>query len=282
MEQQGSIGDRLFDALDSMWSGLAELLPTLLSALGLLVAGFLVAKLLDLGVRNGLRRFGIDSATRFPGLSALLPAGGAQQTVSGLFGRLVFWLVMLAFVFSAADVLGLAGVSKAVNLLITFLPRVIGALLVMVLGILVARLARRTIRATGIAVRFEYANALAAVIYALLLVITASLAIGQLGVATELLNNLVAILFVTVGVSVALAIGLGARDVAGQVIAGIYARELFQPGMITEVGNVRGRLLEISTTNTLIELEDGSIASISNREMLSAQVYSYKSSNTVA
>ena len=110
----------------------------------------------------------------------------------------------------------------------------------------------------------------------MLLVITASLAIGQLGVATELLNNLVAILFLTIGISVALAIGFGARDVAGQVIAGMYARELYQPGTTIEVRQVRGRLLEIATTNALIEISDGSIACISNKELLSAQVYSYK------
>lgn len=282
MESHDAIRDKLLASLDATWGRLADFLPTLLGAIALLVVGFVVAKLLGFAVRKGLQRLGIDRASRFAGVSALLPATGAGQTVSGLLGLLVFWIVMLSFIISAADLLGLAGVSTAVNLLITFLPRVIGALVVVLAGVLLARLARRAIRAAGIAVRFEYANALAGVIYAVLLVITSSLAIGQLGVATELLNNLVAILFLTIGVSVALAIGLGARDVAGQVIAGMYARELYQPGTTIEVSQLRGRLLEIATTNTLIETSDGSIACISNKELLSAQVYSYKPKRTAA
>jgi small-conductance mechanosensitive channel len=282
MESHDTIRDKLLASLDATWGRLADSLPTLLGAIALLVVGFVIAKLLGFAVRKGLQRLGVDRASRFAGVSALLPATGSGQTVSGLLGLLVFWLVMLSFIISAADLLGLAGVSTAVNLLITFLPRVIGALVVVLVGVLLARLARRAIRAAGIAVRFEYANALAGVIYAVLLVITSSLAIGQLGVATELLNNLVAILFLTIGVSVALAVGFGARDVAGQVIAGMYARELYQPGTTIEVSQLRGRLLEIATTNTLIETSDGSIACISNKELLSAQVYSYKPKRTAA
>ena len=277
MDDPATIRAQLLASLDSIWGRVADSLPTLLGALALLVVGFLAAKLLSMVVRNGSRRLGIDRAMRFAGVHALLPSGtAAEQTLSGLLGVLVFWLVMLAFVISAADQLGLAGVSAAVNLVIEFLPRVIGALLVALVGVLLARVARRAIRAAGIAVRFEYANALAGVIYAVLLVITGSLAVGQLGVATELLNNLVAILFITIGVSVALAVGFGARDVAGQVIAGMYARELYQPGTTIEVSQVRGRLLEIATTNTLIETSNGSIACISNKELLTAQVYSYR------
>jgi small-conductance mechanosensitive channel len=276
MDSQDTFRDQVMNSLDSMWGHLAQYLPTLLGAIALLVVGYLVARLLSLLVRKGSKRLGIDRASRFAGVSALLPSTGGEQTVSGLLGVLAFWLVLLAFVISAANLLGLVGVAAAVNLLLTFLPRVVGALFVVLVGVLLARLAQRTIRAAGIVLHFEYANALAGVIYAILLVVTASLAIGQLGVATDLLNYLVAILFLTVGISVALAIGIGARDVAGQVIAGMYARELYQPGTTIEVSAVRGRLLEIATTNTLIETSDGSIACISNKDMLSAQVYSFK------
>lgn len=280
MNTQDTFRGQLWASLDSMWSRLAEYLPTLLGAIALLVVGYLAAKLLGFLARKGSKRLGIDRASRFAGVSALLPSTGTEQTVSGLLGLLAFWLVMLAFVISAANLLGLAGVAAAVKLILTFLPRVIGALFVVLIGVLLARLAQRTIRAAGIVLHFEYANALAGVIYAILLVVTASLAIGQLGVATDLLNYLVAILFLTVGISVALAIGIGARDVAGQVIAGMYARELYQPGTVIEVSQVRGRLLEIATTNTLIETSDGIIACVSNKEMLSAHVNSYKSEPT--
>src|ERR1700682_5394655 len=242
MDSQGTFRGQLLASLDSTWSRLAEYLPTLLGAVVLLVVGYLAAKLLGFLVRKGSKRLGIDRASRFAGVSALLPSTGAEQTVSGLLGLLAFWLVMLAFVISAANLLGLAGVAAAVNLLLTFLPRAIGALFVVLMGVLLARLAQRSIRSAGIVLHFEYAHALAGVIYAILLVVTASLAIGQLGVATDLLNYLVAILFLTVGISVALAIGIGARDVAGQVIAGMYARELYPPGTTIGGGGGRGGL----------------------------------------
>ena len=150
MDNQNTISDQMVASLDSIWTRIADYLPTLLGALALLIVGFLVAKLLSFAVRSGSRRLGIDRAMRFAGVHALLPSGtGTEQTLSGLLGVLVFWLVMLAFVISAADVLGLAGVAAAVNVVIAFLPRVIGALFVALVGVLLARLARRADTCSG-------------------------------------------------------------------------------------------------------------------------------------
>lgn len=65
---------------------------------------------------------------------------------------------------------------------------------------------------------------------------------GQLEVKTDLLNYIIAIVLITVGLAAALALGLGSREVAGQIIAGIYVRELYQVGQQVKVVTLKALL----------------------------------------
>lgn len=80
-------------------------------------------------------------------------------------------------------------------------------------------------------------------------------------------------MLLAIAAAVALSLGLGTRSIAGNIVAGLYARDLFPPGDTIKVGEVSGRVIEVSTTNTLIELEDGSTYSLPNSELVDSQVH---------
>lgn len=97
---------------------------------------------------------------------------------------------------------------------------------------------------------------------------------GQLEVKTDLLNYIIAIALITVGLAAALALGLGSREVAGQIIAGIYVRELYQVGQQVKVGDVEGTIEEIGTVKTILLTEEGELVSLANRLLLDQRVTS--------
>ncbi len=100
------------------------------------------------------------------------------------------------------------------------------------------------------------------------------MAVGQLEVKTDLLNYIIAIVLITVGLAAALALGLGSREVAGQIIAGIYVRELYQVGQQVKVGDVEGTIEEIGTVKTILLTEEGELVSLANRLLLDQRVTS--------
>jgi small-conductance mechanosensitive channel len=108
----------------------------------------------------------------------------------------------------------------------------------------------------------------------LVIIISISVAIGQLEVKTDLLNHVIVIVLITVGLAVALAMGLGSREIAGQILAGIYVRELYQVGQHVRVGEVEGQIEEIGTVKTTVLTDDGDLVSLSNRILLEQQVSS--------
>ncbi|RMW00865.1 CmpX [Pseudomonas amygdali pv. tabaci] len=72
----------------------------------------------------------------------------------------------------------------------------------------------------------------------------------------------------------ALALGLGSREIAGQIIAGIYVRELFQVGQQVRVGDTEGQIEEIGTVKTTLLTDEGELVSFSNRILLEQRVSS--------
>jgi len=93
-------------------------------------------------------------------------------------------------------------------------------------------------------------------------------------VKTDLLNNVIAIVLISVGLAMALALGLGSREIAGQILAGIYVRELYEVGQQVKLGDVEGQIEEIGTVKTVLLTEDGELVSVANRTLLEQRVSS--------
>ncbi|HHK2837509.1 TPA: mechanosensitive ion channel domain-containing protein [Pseudomonas aeruginosa] len=264
----------LLTAMNTLWGKLAGFIPNLLGALVVVLLGFVIAKLLDALLSKLLAKLGLGRLMGGTGLTKLLARVGIQVPVSTLVGKIVYWFVLLVFLVSAAESLGLQRVSATLDVLALYLPKVFGAALVLIVGVLLAQLVNSVVRGAADGVGLEYANGLGRIAQWLVIIISISVAVGQLEVKTDLLNYIIAIVLITVGLAAALALGLGSREVAGQIIAGIYVRELYQVGQQVKVGGVEGTIEEIGTVKTILLTEEGELVSLANRLLLDQRVTS--------
>jgi small-conductance mechanosensitive channel len=175
---------------------------------------------------------------------------------------------------SAADSLGLQRVSATLDVFALYLPKVFGAALVLLAGVLLAQLVNGLVRGAAESVGLDYAASLGRVAQAMIIIISISVAIGQLEVKTDLLNTVIAIVLISVGLAAALALGLGSREIAGQIIAGIYVRELYDVGQDIQIGDIEGQIEEIGTVKTVLLTPDDQLVSIANKTLLEHRVNS--------
>ncbi|AJE21763.1 mechanosensitive ion channel family protein [Azotobacter chroococcum] len=260
--------------MKALWTKVASFIPNLFVALIVVLLGFVVAKLLDTLLSKLLAKVGLDRLMSGTGLTRLLVRVGIQVPVSTLIGRIVYWFVLLVFMVSAAESLGLARVSATLDVLALYLPKVFGAALILLAGLLLAQLVNGLVRGAAEGVGLDYANGLGRVVQGLVIIISISVAIGQLEIKTDLLNTVVAIVLISVGVAVALALGLGSREIAGQIIAGIYVRELYRVGQAVRIGDLEGQIEEIGTVKTILLTTHGELVSLANRSLLDERVSS--------
>lgn len=264
----------LLSAMSSLWASVAAFIPRLFGALVVVLLGFVVAKLLDTLLSKVLAKLGLDRLMAGTGLTKVLSRAGIRVPVSVLIGKVVYWFVLLIFLVSAAESLGLERVSATLDVLALYVPKVFGAALILVAGVLLAQLVSGVVRGAAEGVGIEYANGLARVAQGLVIIISISVAIGQLEIKTELLNYVIAIALITVGLAVALAFGLGSRQLVSEILAGIYVRELYEVGQRVALEEIEGQIEEIGTVKTLLLTDDGELVSVANRVLLERRVAS--------
>lgn len=264
----------IVNAMTTVWTPVAGFIPRFFGALVVVLVGFVVAKLLDTLLSKLLAKLGLDRLMAGTGLTKMLGRVGIQVPVSSLIGKIVYWFVLLIFLVSAAESLGLDRVSATLDMLALYLPKVLGAALVLLVGVLLAQLLSGIVRGAAEGVGLDYAHGLGRIAQGLVILISISVAIGQLEVKTDLLNNVIAIALISIGLAAALALGLGSRDIAAQIIAGIYVRELYQVGQEVKVGDIEGQIEEIGTVKTILLTDEGDLVSVANRTLLDQRVTS--------
>jgi small-conductance mechanosensitive channel len=255
-----------------IWGKVAGILPNLFAAILLLIVGHFLGKLLASIVARLLAKVGLDKVSEKAGLGDGVAGAGFNMTPSHILGKIIYWLIFLTFIISAADTMGLERVSSTIDNFVLYLPKVIGAFVVVIIGLFVAGLVRTGIETALGGMNLGYEKAVGSIIYAIIVIIVISLGINQLEIETELLNQVVVIFLMAGAGAVALALGLGTRDVAGNVVAGVYARELYEPDDILKVGDVTGTVISVTSTSLVLQTEDGKKITIPNRRLLEEQV----------
>ena len=264
----------LVGAMSALWQKIAAFIPNLIGALVVVVVGFVVARLLDALLSKLLAKLGLDRLMQGTGLNKMMARVGIKVPVANLIGRIIYWFVLLVFLVSALESLGLERISATLDTLALYVPKVFAAALVLVAGILLAQLLNSVVSGAAEGVGIDYAGALGRLSQGLVIIISVSVAIGQLEIKAELLNYVIAIILLSIGIAVALAIGFGCRGIAAQIIAGIYVRELYELGQTVAIDGVEGTIEEIGTVKTILQTPAGELVYLANRVLLEQHVTS--------
>lgn len=212
----------LLERLEEGIYQIVAFLPQLAAALGILLAGYAIAKIVERGTDKALHRIGFDRWMRDGGVTEALARAGTTLDPSTVLARLVFWVVMLLVILLAAQALGLTVVSALFSELLSYVPKVIGAVIVLVLGIVLGEFTKDLVLASAGAV--PGATTLARSAKGAILVLAIFMALEQLEIAQDIV--LVAFIAVVGAASLAagIAFGLGARDIAAQLTREWYER----------------------------------------------------------
>ena len=228
--------------------------PTLLTALLILLIGWAFGKLLAALTRRLAHRIGLDNVVERTGLAQGLAQAKITRPPSELVAALIFWLVFLSSLLMSLEKLGWTAAVLPLQGFIAYLPHLLAAILVLIAGAWLAQALGRLTQATVAGMGVEFHEGIGRVVRGLLLVVTAVLAVEQLGVNITFLTDALTNLLTIIVAGLALAFGLGGRDVTRNVLAGYYAHDHFALGDVLVVDGEVGTLEGIGTVNTQISI----------------------------
>lgn len=212
-------------SLNEFWLQIATFVPKFLAVVVILFVGWGIARLARAGIHRLLNFAHFDSIAQKSGLEAFLQQGNVQLTLSGIISEIVYWLVILMFVITGANMLGLAEVSGILVGLAGYLPHIIIAILVLIFGTLLARFINRLVFAWLHSIKFDGALAVSTSSEYLVQVFVLFVALEQLNIGTQLLTALFVIVVGAVFLALAIAFGLGGKDWAAKVIESMQDRK---------------------------------------------------------
>jgi len=214
--------DSLTDRLNEGIAEIMQFLPRLAAALGILMVGFAIAKMIERGTDLALHRIGFDRWMQEGGVTEALERAGTSLDPSTVIAKLAFWTVMLLVILLGANALGIAAVSTLFAELLNYIPSVISAVLVLVLGILLGEFVKDLVLASAGSLRAA-AN-LARVAKAAIILLSSFMALDQL----EIAQDIVLVFFIAVvgaaALAAGIAFGLGGKDIAAEIARDYYER----------------------------------------------------------
>jgi len=214
-----NFGERLRDSFMQVFG---VLVPNLLGALVIVFAGYLLARLLEKLIERFLRRIRLNHVLERGGVTQAVERSGATVNPTKVLANLVFWLVMFAVILIAANALGLESLANVFSELVSYIPSVIAAIVIILVGIVLGNFVGGLIGASAGAL--YGGRALARVGRGGVVLLAVFMALQELGIANEIVTTAFAILFGAIALALALAFGLGNRELAGEVVREWYDR----------------------------------------------------------
>jgi hypothetical protein len=265
----------LVDSFTQAWTQVIMIAPKLVAMVAVLVVGYVLARWIGGLIAVISEKIGLQTAAEKSGLAQSMHDVGIRRPVPAIVGGLTFWLLMSVFVMAAFSILGLESVSLAMKEVVNYIPKVLVATVVVVVGLLAATFVRGVVATSADRVGLTYAEYLAGGCYWVLSILTFIAAFNQLGIQFALLEKLILIGSAGLAAGFALAFGLGGREVMSGILTGYYVRQRLQAGDTVSVAGFEGTVREVGPVATIIETRSNGLVSrhsVPNSKMLQEAV----------
>ncbi len=204
------------DSVAAFLEGVGDFLPNILAAILILIIGWLIARVFRGAVRRGLQLIKFPTIAEKAGIDGFLQTGGVKQSSTDLVAVLVYWLVMLMVLLTTVNALRLEMASQLLNEILLYIPNIIVAVIVLVVGLYAANFVAGLVRTAAANAGIAEAEVLAVVARYALIIFTFAIALNQLRIGEDIVANGFLILFGAACLAGALAVGLGSREVVAR------------------------------------------------------------------
>jgi hypothetical protein len=207
--------NELWQRLQLGGSQLLSILPAVIGAIVILVAGYFIAKLVERWTDALLGRLNFNKVAERGGLSEAMDRTGTRLDPIHAVGKLLFWMVMLVVILLASSALGLESINVMFGTMLSYIPTLIAAIVMVILGMIIGEFVRAVVLVS--AGRVAGVPVLAKIAKAAVVTIAILMAVQQLGVAPEIVTAAFTLTLGAFALAAGLAFGLGARHLAGDI-----------------------------------------------------------------
>jgi hypothetical protein len=216
----------LYEPAKTIIAEVGHLLVNVLVVVLILLAGWIISRVIKVAVTRGLRGVKLDTLSDKVGMDGLLAKGGIKYSLSELMGVLFYWLSMLVTLMLAINAVGLTVAVDLLNRVILYIPNVIAAVFIFVVGIFMSNLLKNMVSAAANNAGLSEGRLLSRIVEVIVMIFVIAVAMEHLNIGARIVELTVGIILASLGLGLAIAIGLGCKDIMGR-IAGDFIEKLW-------------------------------------------------------
>lgn len=190
----------------------------------ILIIGWLLSKVIRVVVSKALKALKLDDISDRIELDKLLSKGGITYTFSDLVGVICYWLGLLITFMVAINAIGLTIAADLLTKVVLYIPHVIAAMFILILGMFAATLMKNIVQTAANNAGLSQSKLLAQIVETIVIAFAIFVGIEQLGIGIHITELTISIVLGSVGLGLALAFGLGCKDIAGKFVAELVER----------------------------------------------------------
>ena len=211
-------GEKVLLAVADSLSTFLEFIPNIVGALTIFVVGWILARIVKRIVVRILETIQLEPFAEKVGISNALNRAGATITPNELLSEFIRWSVVLVFLIPTVETLGLSQFTILINNVLQYIPNVLVAALILMVGTIVAELTSQFVKSTAAAMGTGTSNTLEVTTkYAIMTFVTLA-ALSQLGIAQQMIITLFTGFVAMLAIAGGLAFGLGGKEVASDIL----------------------------------------------------------------
>jgi len=203
---------------DAFVTKIAVFLPNFLLGVVIILVGWVVCNIIKRVVVRIFRVCQFDTLADRAGIKQALERGGIKQTASELVGLLAFWFLFLIAIVTTLETLNLSGATDTLHTIYLYIPKIVAALVTLILGLYFANFLENVTRTSCANAGLEQAGSIGRAAYIGTAIFVVAGIFEILDIASEIVMWAFILVFGAVCLALALAFGLGGREVAGRFL----------------------------------------------------------------
>lgn len=209
----------LLEPAKVVFAQIGQFLVNVLLVVIILIVGWVLSKVIKSLVTQVLRAAKLDVLSDRIELDNLLAKGGIKHSLSELIGVICYWLAILVTVVVAVNAVGLTVAADLLNKIILYIPNVVAAIFILILGIFAATLLKNIVQTAASNIGVTQASFLANLTEIVIIAFAVLMTLEQLKIGIRVTEITLSIFLGSIGLGLALAFGLGCKDIMAKLVA---------------------------------------------------------------
>lgn len=271
MEKATQWKEIALESLTKVWFEISSIFPNIIGTLVVLIIGWLFAKLAVRIIKKVLTLAKADKLDETINEIEIIEGKKLSFNTIKIVSVFVKWLIYIMLLIMASDILGLQIISQEISNFLGYLPRLFAALIIFIVGLLLANLVKNGLKSLFESMEISGSKIISQIVFFILLIFISITALNQAGVNTEIITNNITMILASFLLAFALALGLGAQKVVGDLLRTFYARKTYEIGQIIEFNNITGEIIAIDGISVTIKTTKGKFV-IPIKDVVESQV----------